>query len=581
MSGLQVIRDYVRDAVGVGINGATYVIKRLVDDVTIASGSTASDSDPNTALAGMFDDDETTIGYPGPIKYTVTDATSGAVRVHTSKSLGLLGPIRAVDITRFWRIAGDGVSPGLGSELAVSASGASMDVSIASGQYIGVMGDHALVYSYPSTQTLTVATADATNPRIDTVVLRFYPPGVEQEGRVILALLAGTPAGSPAAPSLTQNTATVWEVALANIQVDAGVTTIASNKVTDRRGYSLLYPSGITAGDTFYVNASGKLSRLAKGTANMVLQQGATVPAWASTLAGLTLTAPTIGDFTNAGHDHLDADDGGTLTSAAISDLAEFIRDTIGTALVAGSNVTLTVNDGADTITIAATSTGDASTNTSSSVDSEVVLFSGTGGKTLKRAAISGLAKLVSGVLSAATAGTDYYAPGSTDVAVADGGTGSSNASDARTALGAAATSHTHAVLPITREVNDQRDIVASGSATISSTTGATVGLSDTMVLAADITYDIFVWGCAMLNAGAGGSVSVALDISGTGVTWTPVYIGSVTESGERTVMPTARVTGVVGEGQTITVTMLGKRVTSNGSIGSASFQGLARPRST
>jgi hypothetical protein len=54
--------------------------------------------------------------------------------------------------------------------------------------------------------------------------------------------------------------------------------------------------------------------------------------------------------------------------------------------------------------------TGDASTNTSSSVDSEVALFSGTGGKTLKRATGSGLVKLTSGVMSIASAGTDYQA---------------------------------------------------------------------------------------------------------------------------------------------------------------------------
>lgn len=42
---------------------------------------------------------------------------------------------------------------------------------------------------------------------------------------------------------------------------------------------------------------------------------------------------------------------------------------------------------------------GDASTNTSSSVDSEVALFSSTGGKTLKRATATGVAKLTSGVL--------------------------------------------------------------------------------------------------------------------------------------------------------------------------------------
>lgn len=46
------------------------------------------------------------------------------------------------------------------------------------------------------------------------------------------------------------------------------------------------------------------------------------------------------------------------------------------------------------------------------SVDSEVVLFSAGGGKTLKRATITGLAKLVAGVLSAAVAGTDFVAPG-------------------------------------------------------------------------------------------------------------------------------------------------------------------------
>ncbi|MDQ5982953.1 MAG: hypothetical protein QG549_951, partial [Patescibacteria group bacterium] len=56
--------------------------------------------------------------------------------------------------------------------------------------------------------------------------------------------------------------------------------------------------------------------------------------------------------------------------------------------------------------TWATVSSGDASTNTATSVDSEVALFSGTGGKTLKRATGSGIAKLTSGVLSAVTAPT-------------------------------------------------------------------------------------------------------------------------------------------------------------------------------
>lgn len=70
------------------------------------------------------------------------------------------------------------------------------------------------------------------------------------------------------------------------------------------------------------------------------------------------------------------------------------------------------------------------------SVDSEIALFSSTTGKLLKRATTTGLLKAASGVMSAATAGADYYAPGSTDVAIADGGTGASDASGARTNLG-------------------------------------------------------------------------------------------------------------------------------------------------
>ena len=48
----------------------------------------------------------------------------------------------------------------------------------------------------------------------------------------------------------------------------------------------------------------------------------------------------------------------------------------------------------------------------SSSIANEVVLFNGTDGKQIKRATTTGIAKLTSGVLSAATAGTDYATGG-------------------------------------------------------------------------------------------------------------------------------------------------------------------------
>lgn len=61
----------------------------------------------------------------------------------------------------------------------------------------------------------------------------------------------------------------------------------------------------------------------------------------------------------------------------------------------------------------AGSGTGDFVTNTSSSVDSEIVLFSGTTGKLGKRATTTGLLKGTSGVLSAAVSATDY-APATT-----------------------------------------------------------------------------------------------------------------------------------------------------------------------
>jgi hypothetical protein len=59
----------------------------------------------------------------------------------------------------------------------------------------------------------------------------------------------------------------------------------------------------------------------------------------------------------------------------------------------------------------AAGGTGDASTDTSTSVVNEVPLFKDTSGKLFKRATITGMAKMTSGVMSAGVAGTDYVVP--------------------------------------------------------------------------------------------------------------------------------------------------------------------------
>ena len=67
--------------------------------------------------------------------------------------------------------------------------------------------------------------------------------------------------------------------------------------------------------------------------------------------------------------------------------------------------------DGSVTVTTGSGGGGDVSSDTATSVDSEIALFSGTGGKTIKRATGTGIAKVTSGVLGTASAGTDYVAP--------------------------------------------------------------------------------------------------------------------------------------------------------------------------
>ena len=74
------------------------------------------------------------------------------------------------------------------------------------------------------------------------------------------------------------------------------------------------------------------------------------------------------------------------VTAAKLAaDVAEIIRDTIGATLVAGSGVTITVDDAGNTITIAATATGagDVAGPGSATADA-LAIFDGTTGKLIK-----------------------------------------------------------------------------------------------------------------------------------------------------------------------------------------------------
>lgn len=122
------------------------------------------------------------------------------------------------------------------SSLAVTPnSPAGMSVKVASGwgAIIGTTQANMGAYTFynDATATLTVTTADPTNPRIDRVVVTVrdaYYSGAYND--VIFQVLAGTPAGSPTAPAIPDNS-----ISLATIAVGAGVTSILAADITDTR----------------------------------------------------------------------------------------------------------------------------------------------------------------------------------------------------------------------------------------------------------------------------------------------------------------------------------------------------------
>ena len=82
--------------------------------------------------------------------------------------------------------------------------------------------------------SLTIAAADGSNPRIDRIVARLSRT---TDKKVTFGVLQGTPAAIPAAPALTQTDIDIYEIALWQVTVGAGVTTITDADLTDERVY--------------------------------------------------------------------------------------------------------------------------------------------------------------------------------------------------------------------------------------------------------------------------------------------------------------------------------------------------------
>jgi hypothetical protein len=148
------------------------------------------------------------------------------------------------------------------------------------------------------TVTLSVNTADPTNPRIDLVCMTvndaYYTGSLNN---VILQVVAGTPAGSPVAPTLPANS-----ISLATVAVGAGATALTNANITDTR---VLVTTNIPeVGDISAVVAGTGLSG-GGTTGSVTLSINTAVTAdltTAQTLTNKTLTTPTLNSpLTNLG----------------------------------------------------------------------------------------------------------------------------------------------------------------------------------------------------------------------------------------------------------------------------------------
>jgi hypothetical protein len=109
------------------------------------------------------------------------------------------------------------------SQLGLYGDSSGMQVKVRTGR--AWMRGH--FYESDAERTLPIATADATNPRIDRVVLRADFVA----NTIGLAVLQGVPAATPTAALPTTNDS-MWEIGLGTVTVPAGATTIAAENVT-------------------------------------------------------------------------------------------------------------------------------------------------------------------------------------------------------------------------------------------------------------------------------------------------------------------------------------------------------------
>lgn len=169
---------------------------------------------------------------------------SHSAEIARSAISGLLGvPVAAYTPAVSATTAGGGHGVVGSGDLAVTQNGTpNMSVNVAAGRAFirgGVSSGAATVGTYAvmndATTNVSIAAADATNPRIDLVCVQVRDTNYgEAASEARFFVVQGTPAAVPAVPSISGLNVLV----LAQVAVGAAVTTIVTGNITDKRTFA-------------------------------------------------------------------------------------------------------------------------------------------------------------------------------------------------------------------------------------------------------------------------------------------------------------------------------------------------------
>lgn len=213
--------------------------------------------------------------------------------------LGISGQMTALGTAGSTGLASRGgvrLTP-VGTPLAVTP-GSGMAAAVAVGQAFipAASGDSGGLYelTLDTGGSLTVAASDPSNPRIDLIVAQVNDVG-SPSSTATVNIITGTPASVPAVPATPAGA-----LALAQILVPAGSTSVVSGNITDLRQWTVAlgailpvsgpsaYPATGTKGDILIDLSSGRL-KWWNGTAWVALRAGAFAAVTNSLTAPVTI----------------------------------------------------------------------------------------------------------------------------------------------------------------------------------------------------------------------------------------------------------------------------------------------------